>query len=110
ALSIEARYLEELDQEAEMPEDGYFGQDIIEIAKTLIKEAGDKWVHEDQDKRVSYFKEYGLKFLLDKIEKDLLDFRVEFDNWFSERSLYKDHQITDVLKLLEQKNYTYEKD
>lgn len=36
ALSVEARYLEALGKEAEMPEDGYYGQDIIEIGKKLL--------------------------------------------------------------------------
>src|SRR5690625_2499343 len=110
ALSIEARYLESLELSAEMPEDGYFGQDIVQIAQTIIAEDGEKWVDEDHHKRVDYFKEYGLTFLLENIEKDLLDFRVEFDHWFSERSLYKDDQITDVLKVLKEGNYIYEKD
>src|SRR5690625_343188 len=110
ALSIEARYLEKLDMPAQMPEDGYFGQDIIEIAQTIIEEDGDKWIEESKEKRVSYFKEYGLAYLLGRIKEVLLDFRVTFDNWFSERSLYEGNQIPDVLQTLEKKNYVFERD
>ncbi len=110
ALSIEARYLEILDLPANMPEDGYFGQDIINIASSIFKEDGDKWAQEEQTKRLAYFKEYGLTYLIKQIEQDLRDFRVEFDNWFSERSLHEGDQIPNVLSLLEEDNYTYEKD
>lgn len=110
AISIEARYLQALGQDAEMPEDGYHGKDIIEIGKTLVAEEGDKWASVSSDERIAYFKEYGLKSLLEKIEEDLIDFRVRFDHWFSERSLYKDSQITDALAVLEEGKYVYEKD
>src|SRR5690606_30308212 len=44
------------------------------------------------------------------IKKDLEQFRVEFDNWFSERSLYRDGKIDEALKVLEEGDYIYEKD
>ena len=110
AISIEARYLQALGQDAEMPEDGYHGKDIIEIGKKLVAEEGDKWASVSVEERIAYFKEYGLKSLLGKIEEDLADFRVHVDHWFSERSLYKDNQITDVLGSLKDGKYTYEQD
>lgn len=109
-LSIEARYLEKLGHDAEMPEDGYFGKDIVTIAGELIEKEGDKWVFADRDERLNYFKEYGLKSMLAHIKKDLQNFRVEFDTWFSERSLYKDEQITKVIEQLKEKDYVYEED
>lgn len=110
ALSIEARYFQALGQDVDMPEDGYHGPDIIEIGQQIAQEDGDKWVHTSKEERIAYFKEYGLKTLLGKIEKDLADFRVFFDNWFSERSLYQSNEITDALDILREKNFVYEKD
>ncbi|RKQ31544.1 arginine--tRNA ligase [Oceanobacillus halophilus] len=109
AYSVEARYLQELGQDAEMPEDGYHGQAIIDIAKKIVAEDGDKWVNADKEERIAHFKEYGLQSSLENIKNDLQAFRVEFDNWFSERSLYKD-KITEALKTLDKENYIYEKD
>lgn len=109
AQSIEVRYYEELGQEKEMPEDGYRGQAIIDIAKQIVTEDGDKWLNEAGGERLDYFKECGLKASLANIEKDLKEFRVEFDTWFSERSLYDD-KINEALQELEEGNYTYEKD
>ena len=110
AVSVEARYLQELGQDATMPEDGYHGQAIIDIAKKLVEEYGDEWAKKEKEERIAFFKEYGLHSSLENIKNDLLAFRVEFDNWFSERSLYKDNKITEALKVLEKENYIYEKD
>ncbi|WP_163969468.1 arginine--tRNA ligase [Oceanobacillus halotolerans] len=110
ALSVEARYIQALGQEADMPEDGYHGEDIKEIGQTLVEEYGDKWATEDRESRLAFFKEYGLKYELGKLKKDLADFGVEFDNWFSEQSLYDDGKITEALDQLTKGNYTYEKD
>ncbi|MUK89616.1 arginine--tRNA ligase [Ornithinibacillus sp. L9] len=110
ALSVNARYLQALGKDAEMPEDGYHGEDIVEIGKSLAEEHGDTWATRDEEERLSFFKEYGLKYELGKIEADLKDFRVEFDNWFSERSLYKHDEITDVLEKLKAGKYVYEQD
>ncbi|MYL40934.1 arginine--tRNA ligase [Virgibacillus salexigens] len=108
ALSVEARYLQALGNDVDMPEDGYHGEDIIEIGKQLCVEYGDQWAVTEREERLKFFKEYGLKYELGKIEQDLAEFRVHFDSWFSERSLYKENKITDALKVLDP--YMYEKD
>ena len=110
AVSIETRYIEALGKEAEMPEDGYHGQDIIEIGKKLAEEHGDAWLTKDRDSRLAFFREYGLEYELGKIKADLDEFGVFFDQWFSELSLYKDGKITSTLKQLAEKGFTYEKD
>ncbi|MFC2948941.1 arginine--tRNA ligase [Virgibacillus sediminis] len=110
ALSVEARYLQALGRDAEMPEDGYRGEDIAEIGRALSEEYGEKWADADLEERLEFFKEYGLKHALGNIEKDLADFGVQFDNWFSERSLYKEGKITEALKKLEDAGYIYEQD
>ncbi|WP_047983817.1 arginine--tRNA ligase [Ornithinibacillus californiensis] len=110
ALSVNARYLQALGQDVEMPEDGYRGQDIIEIGKELAAEHGDKYANLSEEERLAHFKEYGLEHTLGKIKHDLNDFGVHFDNWFSERSLYKNDEIADVLEKLKAGDYIYERD
>lgn len=110
ALSVEARYLQALGEEAELPEDGYYGEDVIGIGTALAAEYKDEWQKKDRAERLTFFKEYGLKYELDKLKTDLDEFRVEFDNWFSERSLYKSGKIEDALEALKAGGYTYEND
>lgn len=109
-LSIEARYFEALGLESEMPEDGYYGEDIIEIAKELVDEYGDRFVHEDENERRAFLREYGLKKELERIKDDLERFRVRFDRWYSETSLYETGKVEETLQLLKEKGMTYEKD
>lgn len=110
ALSIEARYFQAFGKDKALPEDGYYGDDIKEIAEEIKAKDGDKWLEADKDERFKYFREYGLNFQLSRIKQILADFRVEFDNWFSETSLYKDGKIEAVLKVLDERGYIYEKD
>lgn len=110
AKSVEARYYEALGLEKEMPEDGYHGEDIKEIGEALKEEYKDTWLEASEEERLAFFKEYSLRYELDLIKTDLDEFRVHFDNWFSERSLYNDNQIDDALQTLTDGGYTYEKD
>ena len=108
ALSVEARYFQALGQEKEMPEDGYHGQDIIEIGATLASEHGDKFVSVQDEERLAFFREYGLKFEMKKLQKDLEEFRVGFDLWYSETSLYHNGKIDEALNKLREQGHIFE--
>jgi arginyl-tRNA synthetase len=110
ALSLEARYFQALGLEKEMPEEGYRGKDIIEFGKVLAEEHGDKYVSVSEPERREFFRQYGLQKELDKIKSDLKEFRVEFNNWFSETSLYESKKVIEVLATLDEKGETYELD
>jgi arginyl-tRNA synthetase len=110
AKSVEARYFQALGLDKQMPEDGYHGTDIIGIGKTLAEEYGDKYVNVDEQERFEFFREYGLKVEMAKLQKDLEDFRVKFDVWYSETSLYKNGKIDEALKVLTKSGYIYEED
>lgn len=110
AYSVEARYFQALGIDKEMPEDGYYGEDIVQIGKRLAEEFGDKYVHVSEEERFQFFKEYGLKYELEKLKRDLEEFRVRFDVWFSETSLYQNGKVQAALNKLNEKGYIYEKD
>jgi len=110
ALSVEARYFQALGQDADMPEDGYHGEDIVGIGKKLAEEFGDKFVNQSSDERLSFFREYGLKYEMAKLKADLEEFRVPFDVWYSETSLYHNGKIDNALAALKEKGYIYEED
>jgi arginyl-tRNA synthetase len=110
ASSVEARYMQALGQEKEMPEDGYHGQDIIEIGKKLAEQEGDKYVNMEEQERLAFFREYGLKYELEKLKTDLENFRVPFDVWYSETSLYQNGKIDDALETLKEQDHVYEEE
>lgn len=108
--SIEARYLQELGQDVPMPEDGYHGEDIKGFAKELVAEKGDALLSMTAEEREAFLRSYGLEKELAKIKRDLGRFRVDFDVWFSETSLYEDGQVEASLAELRDKGQTYEQD
>ncbi|CAH1226167.1 Arginine--tRNA ligase [Paenibacillus auburnensis] len=108
--SIETRYLQELGQPAEMPEDGYHGEDIKGFAKELVAEKGDALLEMTPGDRAAFFRTYGLTKELDKIKRDLGRFRVNFDIWFSETSLYENGQVLRSLDELRDRGEVYEQD
>ncbi|MED4811169.1 arginine--tRNA ligase [Bacillus atrophaeus] len=110
SLSIEARYFQALGLNKDLPEGGYQGSDIKEIAIELVKAYEDKYLHEEESKRRTFFLEYGLEHELKKLRRDLENFRVSFDVWFSETSLYQKDKITPSLDVLKERGYIYEKD
>ncbi|UOE93987.1 arginine--tRNA ligase [Alkalihalobacillus sp. LMS39] len=110
ALSLQARYFQALNMEMDMPEDGYHGADIIDFAKQLVAEYGDKFIHESEQERLDFFRQFGLQKELDKIKADLAEFRVEFDEWYSETSLYTTGKVEEALQVLKEKGETYEEE
>ncbi|MCA1032143.1 arginine--tRNA ligase [Bacillus timonensis] len=110
ALSINARYMQALGMDISMPEDGYHGEDIIEIGKQLAQADGDKYVHLEETERLAFFREHGLKVEMAKLKKDLEEFRVPFDVWYSETSLYHNGKIDKALSTLREKGHIYEQD
>ena len=87
ALSVYERYKELYGEVAVMKDDYYHGKEIITVAQCIKDEFGDKYLNNfDMD----FFKAYGTEKLLGNLKKDLKAFNVEFDTWFSEKSLYNE--------------------
>lgn len=105
--SIRIRYGELFNKKEEFPQDGYQGQYIYEIAKDFKKKYGKKYVDETD---IAPFREFGLKWILNGIKKDLKDFGVEFDVWYSQKSLRKSDKIEKALKIIDDKGYVYKEE
>ena len=109
AHSIEARYNQALGLDAELPEDGYYGKDIIAIGKDLA-EKHPEIKDEAEEERIKTCRKLGLDYEMKKLKQDLADFNIHFDNWFSETSLYETNKISAVLDKMTELGYTYEQD
>lgn len=109
AYSIEARYFQALGQEMALPEDGYHGKDIIEIGKKLAEDHPE-YKDADKDERIKAFRKLGLDYEMEKLKKDLTEFNVHFDNWFSETSLYENKEIDKALDKMRENGYLFEED
>lgn len=93
------------------PENGYRGIDIIETAKTIVAEVGnDTLLAMPEEERIALFKEAGLKEKLARLEETLRNFRVTFDNWFSERSVHETDEIKYAVDELKNLGAIYEQE
>jgi arginyl-tRNA synthetase len=108
--SLYARYLQALDVKAEVPENGYMGNYMIDIANEIITEQGNKFQKLPESEALTQLGDIGIRKVIDKIQKDLKQLRVEFDVWFREQSLYENGQYNTVMGLLRQGGFLAEKE
>ncbi|HOJ92163.1 MAG TPA: arginine--tRNA ligase [Dictyoglomaceae bacterium] len=107
--SLYARYMQLQGIDYKVPEEGYHGNYLIDLAKEILSQKEEIEKLNDIEKK-QFFKEYALQKILEDIKKTLIDFGVEYDLWFSERTLHKNGKLNEVLKILEEKGYSYQKD
>lgn len=109
ALSLNARYRQAHGLDTEIGADGYLGEDVKEKGFALAKEYPNQYL-EPTPENLNFFRKEGIAFELDKIKKDLKNYRVEFDVWSSEQAIRDAGKVEEALQLLEEKGYTYRKD
>ena len=108
--SLYARYQQCLGKEAAMPPDGYYGNYMIDLAKEIAQEQGDKFLWLPESEAASQLAEIGIVKVLQKIKEDLELLNVNFDTWFSERSLYQGGQYNRAMELLQSGGYIAKKE
>ncbi len=108
--SIYVRYHELFNVDMPMPEDGYHAKDIYDIAQAIKDVDNDKYLNMPYEECKNFFKEYGTKFELDKLKKDLELYRVSFDVWTSEKTLYSRGLVQQALAKLKENDMLYEAD
>ena len=105
-LSILARYKEICGIESSMPENGYYGKEIIAIAQKLYEEHQDTLLNNDLD----YFKKLGTNEMVGHIFDDLKEYRIEYDVKTSEKALSEKYDLKNIVDILTKNGYTYNLD
>lgn len=108
--SLEVRYLQVLGHDAAMPEDGYQGEYVIDIAKDIVAKHGDKFSQLPKAERIQLFTDMGEHEMIEQQKADLESFGVRFDNWYSERTLHASNKVKSAVDTLTERGYAYEKD
>ena len=137
AVSVWLRYLQQFEEKIIFPDNAYQGNYITDIAVSLKKKYGDKFIapnadilniitkKEDEDtkidKLINHCKnvlgekkyltifEMSLASIQSSIEEDLCNFGIEFNNWFSEYSLIKNNMVEKCISKLDKNSWVYEK-
>jgi arginyl-tRNA synthetase len=105
--SVFSRYLALLGETVDFPEGGYQGDYIRDLAEMIIKKDGDIHRNGEEEEVVRYFTQYAAGAILDEIKEDLMAFGVVFENYFSEKELYRDECVAGLLADLESKGFIY---
>lgn len=106
--SLLARYRAECGRDAALPEDGYRGEYMIELARELRKEAGDRYADSPDEEVIPLFRKEAGDRILRGIREDLAKFRVTYDRWFPERELHDRGLVADALEDLRRRGQLYE--
>jgi len=108
--SLYVRYQQHFGREAAMPPDGYYGNYMLDLAKEIAEEEGDRFLGLAPPEAMARLAEIGLERIINNIKEDLRLLNVTFDRWFSEKSLYQGGQFDKAMALLKSGNYVAEKE
>ena len=108
--SLYGRYRELFGLDFTIPEDGYMGPDVIEIAKQIKETDGDKYLNMSEDEAVKIFMDLGKKKELERIKEDLKYYRCDFDSWISEQWIYDQGLVEKAVETMDEKGLLYDKD
>jgi len=105
-----ARYCQALGQPGEVPENGYHGAYMIDLAKEIIAEKGEGFLGMPEPEAIARLGQIGMEKVLKAIRADLEEIGVTFDVWFSERTLYQGGQFNTAMQILHDGGYLGQKE
>jgi arginyl-tRNA synthetase len=106
--SVEARYLQLVGRDAEVPEDGYHGAHIEELARDILEAEGPELADLPPQERLVRLRAEGVRRVLPQIERTLDRFGVRFDSYVSESSLADKGEIAAAVQRLRDAGVAYE--
>ncbi len=108
--TLYARYQQQFGRDVPIPEDGYPGEYMVELARQIKDECGDRFLAPPGEPAPPALKDLGIERMLDSIRDDLAALRVRYDRFFSERSLFADHTYEKTMALLRERGHVTEKE
>ena len=107
ARSVHLRYQELFGRQVSMPPKSYPGEYVIEIARRLRGEFGDRFLDAPEAEWLALFRDRGVEYVLGLIREDLSLLDIGFDRWSSEKALYESGTVERFLRSLEEKGLVY---
>ena len=103
--SLHARYLQAMGRVAELPQGGYVGEYMVDVAKEIADEEGDRLLDLPAEQAVEEIGRIGLGKMMRGIQSDMERLRIDFDVWFREHTLYSEGQYEKAMDLLARNNH-----
>ncbi|MGH2676358.1 MAG: arginine--tRNA ligase, partial [Actinomycetota bacterium] len=108
--SIEVRYLERFGRAGEIPEGGYQGEYIAELAEAIAADLGEALLDASDEERRARLAEEGMRRALASIRATLERMDVRIDRWLHESSLHAEGRIDEAVERLRQADLAYDAD
>ncbi|MDQ3991488.1 MAG: arginine--tRNA ligase [Actinomycetota bacterium] len=108
AASIEARYLERFGRPGQVPEGGYHGAYVADLAAAIADEAGERLLELPERERREWLRSEGIRRMLDGVRATLERFGARIDTWFSESTLHARGEIEGAIEALRERGDVYE--
>jgi arginyl-tRNA synthetase len=105
--SVLTRLKELQGQEVVLPKDFYLGDYITDIAREALASLPENFASLPPEGQAQFLGGLAVKEILGGIKKDLADFRIRHDTWFSEKSLFDRNLVEEGLAFLEGKGHIY---
>jgi len=109
-LSVAARMREMRGEDVEFPPDGYMGDYIKDVAREVSGQLDDEFWEKNRNVQLDVIKEKSLQFLVAEQKRQLRNYGVEFDVWFSEKALHDKGALDETLELFGKRRCSYKKD
>ena len=106
-MSVQVRYLQAIGKDVELPDDGYQGEYIKEIAQSLVETHGESLAEESDE---TIFKEAAESAIFEQIQHTLKRMNIEMDSFFNEKSLYESGAIDETVQTFRGKGMAYDED
>ncbi len=110
AATLYARYQQLFGRDVDIPEGGYPGEYMIDVAQDLETRCADTLLRPEGEPYPQDVHDLGVEIMLDVIKQDLAAIGVHYDNWFSERSLYMSDTYEKTMALLRERGYVAERE
>ncbi|MFN8492164.1 MAG: arginine--tRNA ligase [Caldilineaceae bacterium] len=108
--TLYARYAQALGKEEAIPEEGYRGEYMIGYAQKVVDQVGDRFLNMDKPQALLELKRVGHELVVTELKRELARIGVQFDNWFSEQSLYEQGLVEQALAYLDQRGELVRRD
>ena len=108
-MSLDVRYRQIIKGEnaVQMPENGYHGDDIKELAQEFFEINGDKYINADEAERTKALVDYALPKNIKRMQTDMEKYKIIYDNWFYESKLHSEGKVAQVIDIMKEKGITY---
>ncbi len=108
ARSVYLRYLEAHGKEISFEDGAYPGDYLIKVGQALKTEVGDQFLDENENVWLDFVREFAVNNMMQLIKKDLVLLDIKIDQFFSEKSLFKENKIDNTLSLLSKRGLIYD--